>query len=484
MNPNSPSHAKIGRATLLNMLGTVVPGLLMLLTVPLYIRTIGSERYGVLTLVWLIIGYFGLFDLGFGRALTNRLASLPPHAQPARQDAFWAGLTLSLATGIVGGLVLYGLGHYLLDYLIELPAPLSEEFRRVLPWVILALPLSTTLSVLSGALMGQGAFLSMNTGQIMGSLLFQLLPLVAALMVSPTLNWLIPAALLGRTSSLLMMVVSCHQQGLLLLPPRLSRSEIVPLFRYGGWVTVTALAGPLLTVFDRFVIGTLRGANAVTAYTIPFNLVNIITILPASLQKALTPDLTAGEDNLVQRQSQEYTRVILAFITPAVAFTMLLMQPFLDFWIGTSLAKTAAPVGILLLPGIWINALAFIPFTALQCRGRPDIPARFHLWELFPYVAILWGLTHQFGVQGAALAWDLRVLTDTLLLFQAADMTTILRQGKWAVMAILTTFAITFIFPYTSPAYSLLGGVLMLSSLRLSWTALPPVWRHWFRFPR
>ncbi len=483
--PLSDSTLGPGRATLVNALGIVVPGLITLLTVPLFIHAIGNARYGVLTIIWLLIGYFGVFDLGFGRALTHRLGELRLSSLNLQQQSFWTAAGLSLVTGLLGGLLFFSAASFWLHTTTTLTPSLKQEAIDTLPWVLLALPLATTLSVLSGTLMGYGAFLSLNLGQIIGNLLFQLLPLGIALWFSHSLAALIPAALLGRTSSLLVMAMSCRKILQLRGPPRFSRSEVRPLLHYGGWIMVTALADPLLTVVDRFVIGFLHGASAVTAYTVPFSLVNTtLMIFPASLQRTITPVLSQGDAATIQQKSHACIHGILALMTPFVVLATLLITPFLDRWIGPSLTLTAGKVGILLLVGNGINALAQIPFTVLQCQGRPDVPARFHVWELVPYGILLWGLTDRFGVHGAAIAWDVRVLIDTLLLFHAAGMAWMLRRGIQCAVILGATAVLALTLSYHHAAYPWLGIALLLSSLPVSWTLLPKDWRYNIFHPR
>jgi O-antigen/teichoic acid export membrane protein len=69
--------------------------------------------------------------------------------------------------------------------------------------------------------------------------------------------------------------------------------------------------------------------------------------------------------------------------------------------------------------GAWFNGLAFIPFAQLQGQGRPDLPAKFHLLELFPFLLLLWVFVNQFGLLGAAIAWSLRNASDAAFLFTA-----------------------------------------------------------------
>ncbi len=463
----------IGRSTIINLAGAGIPVILLLLTVPVYLHLIGEARYGVLALVWLLLGYFGVFDLGFGRAVANRIAAL--HDAPAedRQAVFWTGLAISLLTGILGGLVLYFLGIWLFGHVFHISGPLQRETETAMPWLVLALPLATTISLLAGTLEGRQAFLAMNGAQVFGTVLYQILPLVVAYSGWTTLPYLIPAAIGGRLASALLLFALSYGHVPLTPRPRIAIGQVKPLLHYGGWITVTGLVGPLLTVFDRFIIGAKVGMAAVAVYTVPYNLVNNLTILPNSLQTALFPRFAMVPPAEAKALAARAMLSVAAIMTPVVVVGLLLIKPFLVLWVGNTLAKKAAPVGQILLVGIWINTLAYIPFTYLQGKGRPDLPAKFHVLELLPYVMVLWLLIDRLGVAGAAWAWDIRVLGDTLLLFLAAEIFAHLRDVLFGLLPILGAFVIAFGMSYHAVLYLALGALLAVASVLWSLATLP-----------
>jgi O-antigen/teichoic acid export membrane protein len=61
--------------------------------------------------------------------------------------------------------------------------------------------------------------------------------------------------------------------------------------------------------------------------------------------------------------------------------------------------------------------MAHVPFTHLQSVGRPDLTAKSHLLELPVYLVAIFFLARHFGITGVAVAWLLRVLLDSFLLF-------------------------------------------------------------------
>lgn len=131
-------------------------------------------------------------------------------------------------------------------------------------------------------------------------------------------------------------------------------------------------------------------------------------------------------------------------------------------------------MGEIILLGLWINGLAFLPFSLLQAQGRPDLTAKFHALELIPFLGILWLGMQWFGLQGAALAWTLRVTIDAGLLFGAARLASSVLFDLWPVPFAL---GISWILAATLPDQSLwkcgIGALLMFCLVAWIWQSEP-----------
>ena len=405
---------------LLNVSGTILPLATALITVPIYIAHVGAARYGILAVVWLLLGYFGFLDFGLSRASANALSKLG-HAGPAeRAPVLVTALCLNMVLGVVGGAILYIASGLLMSRFAHLTPSLSAEVSAAMPWIACMLPVALISATGTGAIESRERFLASNVFQTFGGVLGQVAPVVCALLIGPSLAVVIPAAFLARLVSTIaiwaFVLVTEHPVD----PRRFSRERVRELLGYGAWVSVSSGLSPLLATSDQLLIGALLGPASIAHYSVPMNLGRRSQILALALGKTLFPRMS--------RLGPEEARKLTgrAFVTLAYGFgavcgpAILLSGPFLRLWLGADFAGHAVPVAQILLVGMWTNGIAFMPFGLLQGQGRPDLGAKIHAAEIVPFLAVLYLLVEKFGLPGAAIAFTLRTSIDCLIMLRAA----------------------------------------------------------------
>ena len=197
------------------------------------------------------------------------------------------------------------------------------------------------------------------------------------------------------------------------------------LSRYGGWVTISQVISPLLTYLDRILVASFVSLAAVTVYTIPFELMARLRVVPNSVVATLFPAFSEREvsDDRkgLQRLYAVAVRYLFLLLVPCLAYLVVLGPEVLTVWIGSDFSRQASRVLQILAAGALLNALAYIPYAALQGLGRPDLTGKVHLLELPIYGLICYLLIPRYGVPGAAFAGSLRCGVDALVLFWAAQ---------------------------------------------------------------
>jgi O-antigen/teichoic acid export membrane protein len=413
-----------------NVLGALVPLAITVATVPLYLALVGTDRYGVLAICWAVLGYVGFLDLGLGPAVAQKIAVARDGPPEDRARLFWTATWMSLALGAAGAAIFYLGTHLYFEHAANLGSGFRAELRDALPLLALMVPMAMLASVFTGTLQGVERFGIVNLANGTGTSLMTLLPLAAAWFIAPDLASLIGGALAARALTAALLFAACARAAGVGRPRAPSRDRVGPLLRFGGWVSVSSMAGPLLVTSDRLVIGATLNAAAVAVYAIPYNLVVRLAIVPSSLASAMFPRFAYADADERQRLIGASAAAVAVIITPAAIVGFGAVRPFFDLWIGEALAAQAAPVAVILIVGAYANSFGQAPFVMMQATGRPDVVSKLLLAEIIPYWAALLGGIYAFGLLGAAAAWALRAIADTLLLFVVA-------RVRWAQLRAL-----------------------------------------------
>jgi len=437
------SGSLIARNTLLNLIGQVLPLLVAVIAIPFVVRGLGTERFGLLSLAWVVMGYFTIFDLGLGRATTKYVAEALGKGEGGQvPQIIWTALTVQAIMGIAGALALFGLTDLLVDRILNIPNELLDEARLTFHLLALGIPVVMITGSFSGVLEAVQRFDLINAVRIPSSILTYLLPLVG-LYLGLGLPGIVALILLARLGALIAFMAMNLRIRPELREYSASINLLSRLFSYGGWITVSNIISPLLVYLDRFLIGSILTISAVAYYTAPYEAVTRLLIISGSLTMTLFPVFSAlDRKENSWRQGCLFSRSVkYIFLTTGVAVVVICLfaEEILQIWLGADFVRESTVVLRLLAVGVLVNSLAYAPFALLQGIGRPDLPAKFHLIELPIYIVVVWLMVSHYGIIGAAAAWTLRVAFDMLLLFWATfricDLSIRILESNGAILA-------------------------------------------------
>jgi O-antigen/teichoic acid export membrane protein len=199
--------------------------------------------------------------------------------------------------------------------------------------------------------------------------------------------------------------------------------ELRTLLSFGGWVTVSSVVVPILLYLDRFIIGASMTLAAVAYYTIPFETITKLWIIPASLVLTLFPAFSTltgqGETQHIAALLIRSTKLILLTLGPIVVVVAAFSREILQFWLGMDFALQSTLALQILAMGILVNCMVPIQNALLYAVGRPDLTAKVHLVQLPVFCVLTWWLVGLWGITGAALAQSMRLGGEALLVLFA-----------------------------------------------------------------
>lgn len=410
-----------------NLLGLGLPLLIAAFTIPNLISRIGTERFGFLALAWGLIGYAGALDLGVGRAVTQRVAAIRGHSLEGDIPAIIATAVRITASIGLAGLIIIALGGILGGYNL---IPRSIVSQNEILISILLLAIAVPLQAISATYRGiNEAYLNFKNISILRVFLGAANfggPFLVAL-YTDQLYWLVSTLVLSRFLALAAYRRFAYQ----CLPTRLSKKtgafdtyQAKQLLAFGGWVTLSGVISPFLVQADRFFVGVLISAAAVTLYVIPYE----VTVQSMILVGAVTTVAFPVISNLIHTCTSQARKTfnkwlirITLIMLVAMSILAYLMPAILNLWVKDYISPDSIMIGRILCAGVFFNAVGSMHYSYLHAHGRTKITAIFHVIELPLFVGALYLFITELGVIGAAIAWSLRVFLDSVLLIIAAN---------------------------------------------------------------
>lgn len=409
----------ITKNTIYNLLGFSLPLLFAVIFIPTIINKLGTERFGLLTLVWVVVGYFSFFDLGIGRALTKIISEkIGLKLTDQIPSFFWTSLIITFLMSSLFPSILFFFTDELVNKFLKISTEYRNEAKLSFQLLLIILPFVATTAVLRGVLESYQRFGTINIIRLLLGISNFLIPMVVV-QFSYNLYHVVIYLVIFRLIVWVMFFISVLRVSDGIKTINLKIRFIIPVVKLSSWMTISNLTIPVMVYLDRILIGALISAEAITYYATPYEVVSKLWIIPAAVTGVLFPNFSmkyVTDKNYAISLLSKSTKYVSLFLLPVIIALIVFSDNILTIWLGKEFSEKSFVVMRLILIGVFFNCIAQILFSFIEGIGKPDITAKLQLIELPFYVGILYYSTYYYGIIGAASIFMLRMLADYILL--------------------------------------------------------------------
>jgi O-antigen/teichoic acid export membrane protein len=191
---------------------------------------------------------------------------------------------------------------------------------------------------------------------------------------------------------------------------RAGREQIGALFRYGGWMWLTALAGVLYTSADRIIVGRSLGAAVAGQFNIYIQLTQLVHFVPSSLFAFSLPAfsrLAAQGGEVAQQIAPAYRTYLMTISVTALALAVGLLACWpllLRVFAGGAVQDPQWQVALLLTLNFLVLACNVAPYYLLLALGHSRTVSVITTCGMLVALLLMIVLIPRLGLAGAALA--------------------------------------------------------------------------------
>ena len=363
------------RGSGMNMLDIVVKTLSVFLTTPLLIKRLGDAGYGSWLLVMSVAGYFLLIDMGVSFSATRFLAIALGKKDAGqngvilatcRQFYRWAALVVVVLTLVtMPALPWLSSGHgdfrQLYIALALVGAATGARFYFRLPMIILRAhvryDLLAAASLCRVVLQTAVAYSALTHGCSMIH--------IALIHSASECVELLLQALFSRG------LQQSRDEGVIMEQTRDTRRK---LFAYSKSIIIGGFGDSLRLQLNPFLIASMQGVSQVPPYSVGTRLITILqdimsALFGGQLLSAFGQLHGADESEKLRRQYLRITHITSGFSAAAMTGVVFLSGPFLQRWVGSSMAGANMVLWILALP-FAVHFMQFPAYNLLYTMGH------------------------------------------------------------------------------------------------------------------
>lgn len=407
--------SRLKRNVVANFTANVWSAAMSLIFVPLYIRYLGIEAWGLIGFFTAMQAMFALADMGLSTTLNRELARTTAESgdAQARRDLLRTVETLYWAVSLLAGaIVIVGAPFFAAKWLhIQHLSILTARHAIMLMGVVIALQLP--LGLYTGGLIGLQQQVMLNAINVVAWTARSAGAVAILAFVSPTVtayfSWQVLVSAL-HTSTI--GIVLWRNLGRTAERAHFRRELLAAIWRFSaGMVGITAMA-TLLTQIDKIVLSRIISLSEFGYYSlaaaVATSLYRLINPLFTSFFPRFTELLALRDEDGLKSVYHTGSQFMCVVLVPAAAVVALFSREALFLWTRNAVTADRAHLLLsLLVIGTCLNGIMSIPYAMQLAHGWTRLAFWTNAVASIVFLPLLIVGVLTWGPVGAAAAWPL-----------------------------------------------------------------------------
>lgn len=398
-----------------NIIGRAWSVISVYLFVPLYLKFLGIEAFGLVGFYSTLLGVLAFADMGFTATLNREMArlSVRDDAADEMRNLLRTFEVAYICITLVLSLTLWIFAPHIVSYWLRSGQLNPHEITLAIRLMGLAIALQLPSGLYVGGLMGLQMQVRANHLQIAWGLYRGIGGVLILWLFSPTIIafsfWQLAA-----NAVYFFMTRRSLWRALAFDLPKANGCFRWQIFRntwrYGAGMAGMAVVSTVLTQSDKLAVSKMLTLEMLGFYTLAGSLAAVPLMLASPIASAVFPRLTAmviaGDHAKLVHLYHRSTELVAVAIIPSALTLAFFSADFIRAWTGiAATAQGAELAASFLLGGQLMQAITLIPFYVALAHGNVKLNLQIGIASLAVIIPLLIYLIMQFGIAGAGLSW-------------------------------------------------------------------------------
>lgn len=387
--------------------------LISFLFVPIYVKIIGAESYGLVAFFGTLSGSLAILDLGLSTAISRQVAIFltQPDKEKESKDLIFSVEIIYWLMALAVGLLVVLLAQTIALYWIktkDLPVATVQKAVMLMGAVF---AVQFPASIYNGVLIGSDR----QIANALAALIFTTLKAVGVIavlkLVSPTIeSYFIWQVLITLISTYCLRFLVWNNFKITLEKAQFSVFQLKTIWRFAAGMTGISLVTFFLSQIDKIVVSKFVLLEFVGYYNLAFLVSSCITQVISPMQPIIFPKFTAlvvGDKQTELLALYHKSSRWIAIIIFPIGFTLILFaKEILFLWTKNStLTDNTAPIVQVVAAGTICNCLMWVPYWYMLAKGVTKFTIYQNIIASIILVPLLFWWTGEYGALGASFVW-------------------------------------------------------------------------------